>query len=72
MASEKRTGRRRRNKALADCRREIHRYGSPRPVGGGMTRQTCWVCGAVSIDVSLADPPLARVPAALSPEPHSR
>ena len=49
--------RRSRRKAAADCKQGHHRYGSPRYIGGGMTRQTCSVCGAVSIDLSQADSP---------------
>jgi hypothetical protein len=49
--------RRSRRKAAADCKQGHHRYGSPRYIGGGMTRQTCSVCGAVSIDITQADAP---------------
>lgn len=49
--------RRSRRKAAADCKQGQHRYGSPRYIGGGMTRQTCSVCGAVSIDLSQAESP---------------
>lgn len=53
-----RRNRRSRRKAAADCRRGIHRYGSAHAIGGGMTRQTCSACGAVSIDVTQAEAPL--------------
>lgn len=57
MSSEKRSRRRNRRRALADCRRGLHRFGSPRDIGGGIARQTCSVCNAVSIDLSQADAP---------------
>jgi hypothetical protein len=60
MGSERNTGRRSRRKAEADCRQGIHRYGSPKLIGGGMSRQTCSVCGAVSIDIRHADDPAGR------------
>jgi hypothetical protein len=56
MAAHHRSGHRNRRRALADCRRGDHRFGSPRAIGGGIDRQTCLVCGAVSIDVTQADP----------------
>lgn len=52
MRSDRRQGRRSRRRAAADCRKGHHRYGSPKLIGGGMTRQTCFVCGAVSIDIT--------------------
>lgn len=45
-------GRRERRKHLADCRRDRHRYGVAKPVGGGIARRTCVACGAVSIDLT--------------------
>lgn len=50
----------RRRRSEADCRRGVHRYGSAKPIGGGITRQTCFVCGAVSIDLTAAEPPSSR------------
>jgi len=38
----------------SSCRRGRHRYGSPQRVGGGITRQVCLACGAVSIDLNSA------------------
>jgi len=52
MVSDQKPGRRSRRKAASDCRKGDHRYGSPKHVGGGMTRQTCSVCGAVTIDLT--------------------
>ncbi|HSJ34858.1 MAG TPA: hypothetical protein VLB85_07355 [Acidimicrobiia bacterium] len=52
--------RRSRRKAAADCKQGNHRYGSPRYIGGGMTRQTCSVCRAVSIDITRADAPAVQ------------
>ena len=54
--------RRSRRKAAADCKQGQHRYGSPRYIGGGMNRQTCSVCGAVSIDLSQAESPAETNP----------
>jgi hypothetical protein len=51
MGSQRTTGRRSKRKAAADCRHGIHRFGSPKLIGGGMSRQTCSVCGAISIDI---------------------
>lgn len=56
---DKSRARRRSRKAWADCREGRHRFSSPRAIGGGMTRQTCFVCGWVSIDISRAEPPVA-------------
>ena len=50
------TGHRRRRKVIQDCRSGSHRFGSPKPIGGGITRQICMVCGEVSIDVTRAHP----------------
>lgn len=55
MGSDQKPGRRSRRKAAADCRRGRHRYGSPQNIGGGMTRQTCSVCAAVTIDLTRTD-----------------
>lgn len=55
MGSERNTGRRSRRKAAADCREGRHRYGAPQLIGGGMSRQTCPICGAVTIDITGAD-----------------
>lgn len=57
MGSERNTGRRSKRKAAADCREGIHRYGASMSIGGGMSRQICGVCGAVSIDVRFAEDP---------------
>ena len=38
----------------SSCRRGLHRYGSPRHVGGGILSQVCLSCGSVTID--LRDP----------------
>ncbi|HJR91548.1 MAG TPA: hypothetical protein VJ938_03845 [Acidimicrobiia bacterium] len=62
MGSERNTGRRRRRKAQADCRQGIHRFAAPQLIGGGMSRQTCSVCGAVSIDLRNADDPASLRP----------
>lgn len=55
MGAQRETGRRSRRKARADCRKGRHRYGSPQAVVGGIYRQTCTACGAVTIDISQAD-----------------
>ena len=39
------------------CRRGEHRYGPPTPIGGGIQRSTCTICGSVSIDVRDASVP---------------
>lgn len=52
MVSDQKPGRRSRRKAASDCRKGDHRYGSPKHVGGGVTRQTCSVCRAVTIDLT--------------------
>lgn len=33
------------------CRRGQHRYLKPQPIGGGIQRSSCSVCGSVSIDL---------------------
>ena len=40
------------------CKKGRHRYGKARGVGGGITRQVCVACGAVSIDLTGAVEPL--------------
>jgi hypothetical protein len=34
------------------CKRGQHRYGEGQSIGGGIVRQICVVCGAVSIDLT--------------------
>lgn len=55
MGSNQKPGRRSRRKAASGCRKGDHRFGSPKRVGGGMTRQTCSVCGSVTIDLTSTD-----------------
>jgi hypothetical protein len=38
--------------AKRSCRRGRHWYGDPVHIGGGITRQVCLACGAVSIDIT--------------------
>ncbi|HEX2152645.1 MAG TPA: hypothetical protein VHL52_01540 [Acidimicrobiia bacterium] len=57
MGSQRHLERRSRRKAAADCRKGKHRFGAPTLIGGGMSRQTCAVCGAVTIDISEAETP---------------
>lgn len=61
MGSQRHLQRRSRRKAAADCRKGKHRYGTPKLIGGGMSRQTCSICGAVTIDISGADAPNGAV-----------
>lgn len=68
MATEKDSGRRSRRKAALECRQGRHRWAAPRNIGGGITRQICLACGAVSIDISEADPPALRP---LAPRRHT-
>ena len=39
----------------ADCKKGRHFYGEAQSVGGGIRRQVCTECGAVSIDLTGAD-----------------
>lgn len=41
----------------AACRQGVHSLGPEQPIGGGIVRRTCTVCGAVTIDISNADEP---------------
>ena len=41
----------------AACRQGLHSLGPEQPIGGGIVRQTCQVCGSVTIDISNADDP---------------
>ena len=52
-----RSGRRKRRKAVAACRKGDHRFGRPQSVGGGITRRICLACGEVSIDLTGAEVP---------------
>jgi hypothetical protein len=45
------------------CRRGHHRYSAPTPIGGGIQRSACSVCGSVSID--LRDVPVPPRPTRL-------
>lgn len=56
---ERISGRRVRRRAMADCRNQKHRYGSAQEIGGGILRRVCVVCGAVSIDLTAVEDPLA-------------
>lgn len=38
--------------AKRSCRKGRHWYGAPVNVGGGITRQVCMACGAVTIDLT--------------------
>ncbi len=38
--------------AKRSCRKGRHWYGDPVSVGGGIARQICLACGAVSIDLT--------------------
>gem|GEM_PF-6506364 len=55
--SQRSVGRRDRRRARAQCRENRHRYGSAAPIGAGITRRVCLACGAVSIDLTGAEPP---------------
>lgn len=59
MSIEKDSGRRSRRKAELECRKGRHRYAAPRNIGGGMSRQICLACGAVSIDITDAEDPVS-------------
>lgn len=52
-----RSGRRKRKKAVASCRKGEHRYGGAQGVGGGITRRVCLACGEVTIDLRGAEEP---------------
>lgn len=39
------------------CRHGHHQLGEGTPVGGGIMRRTCELCGAVTIDLTEAAPP---------------
>lgn len=71
MGTEKTPRRRHRRRARADCRRGSHRFGSPKDIGGGIARQICSVCGAVSIDLGAADSYAESVQAEFPPR-HAR
>lgn len=62
MGSGRRHRRRSRRKAVADCREGRHTYGPPQDIGGGITRQTCSVCGTVTIDITEPEPEPAPGP----------
>ncbi|GEM_PF-2653584 len=36
----------------SSCKRGRHRYGEPQSIGGGIVRQVCVVCSAVTIDLT--------------------
>ncbi len=36
----------------SSCKKGHHRYGEPQTVGGGIVRQVCVACGAVTIDLT--------------------
>lgn len=57
MGSEKHIRPRSMRKALSKCREGKHRYGAASDIGGGMSRQICTVCGAVTIDLTQAYQP---------------
>jgi hypothetical protein len=39
----------------SQCKKGNHRYGEGQSIGGGILRQICVVCGAVSIDLTGAE-----------------
>jgi hypothetical protein len=59
MAEMTTTGRRSRRDARNECRSGVHRYGGRSTVGGGILRRVCLACGAISIDLTAIEEPLA-------------
>ena len=39
----------------SQCKKGRHRYGEGQGIGGGILRQVCVICGAVSIDLTGAE-----------------
>ena len=54
------------------CRKGRHHYGKTQIIGGGITRQVCRVCGAVTIDLSAADDILGDIGSGADPRPKTR
>jgi hypothetical protein len=40
----------------SQCKKGHHRYGEGQSIGGGILRQICVICGAVSIDLTGVEP----------------
>jgi hypothetical protein len=47
------------------CKKGQHRYGEGQSIGGGILRQICVTCGAVSIDLTGVEPASEVGPAPL-------
>jgi len=52
----------------SSCKKGRHRYGESQNVGGGIARQVCLACGAVTIDLTAATDltPIPKTPGAPS------
>jgi hypothetical protein len=58
--------------AKRSCRKGRHWYGDPVNVGGGITRNVCLACGAVTIDLTSATDEVPTVDEAPSPRSRDR